>query len=55
MPTSSKMGFTKQHYIMKPTQSVINYTPDQKVGDGSMSSVPNNSTGASASSYGGKK
>ena len=31
MPNTSKMGFTTQHYTMKPPHTVSNYDPDNNV------------------------
>ena len=53
MPISSKMGFTKSHYIHKPQQDVVNYDPDAIVGNGSMSQ--NGGVTTTAGNYGGKK
>jgi hypothetical protein len=53
MPISSKLGFTKAHYTLKPTSDVVNYDPNAVVGDGSMGQSGGVTT--SAGSYGGKK
>jgi hypothetical protein len=52
MPTSSKLGFTKQHYTMKPVNHPVNYDPNAVVGNGSMGAKSGVTT--SNGSYGGQ-